>query len=273
MADPLLETVLKDQCRQLHLPSVSARSMSLEQEAVRTGLRHSQYLSSLLEQELEDRAQRRAQRRIVEARFPQLKRLSDFRFEDAPVISATQIAQLAEGSYIERAENVLLIGDSGTGKSMLATGLGVAACEQGRSVRFTTVAALVNELLEARDERELSRLVGRWARVDLMVADELGYVSLPASGAELLFQVLAQRSETGSIIVTSNLPFSEWTSVFPDPRLCKAAVERLTFRSHIVQTGTESFRFKRSLARSQANRQQTPGEDNSVTKPGPQSDA
>jgi DNA replication protein DnaC len=268
MADTILETVLKDQCRQLHLPSVSARCMSLEQEAVRAGQRHSQYLSSLLEQELEDRGQRRAQRRIVEARFPQVKRLSDFRFEDAPTISATQIAQLAEGTYIERAENVLLIGDSGTGKSMIATGLGVAACEQGRSVRFTTVAALVNELMEARDERELSRVVGRWARVDLMVADELGYVSLPPTGAELLFQVLAQRSETASIIVTSNLPFSEWTSVFPDPRLCKAAVERLTFRSHIIQTGTESFRFKRSLARSQASREPSV-EGPPVTKPGP----
>jgi DNA replication protein DnaC len=125
----------------------------------------------------------------------------------------------------------------------------VAACEQGRSVRFTTVAALVNELMEARDERELSRVVGRWSRVDLVICDELGYVSVPASGAELLFQVLAQRSERGSVIVTTNLPFSEWTAVFSDPRLCKAAVERLTFRSHIVQTGTDSYRFKRSLAR------------------------
>jgi DNA replication protein DnaC len=239
--------------------------MSMEQEAVRTGQRHCQYLSSLLEQELQDRGQRRAQRRVIEAHFPQVKRLSDFQFEEATAISASQIAQLAEGSYIERAENVILIGDSGTGKTMIATGLGVAACEQGLSVRFTTVAALVNELPEARDERELSRVVGRWARVDLMVADELGYVSLPASGAELLFQVLAQRSETGSIIVTSNLPFSEWTSVFPDPRLCKAAIERLTFRSHIIQTGTESYRFKRSLARSQAARQPAP-----VTEPGTQ---
>jgi DNA replication protein DnaC len=272
MDGPTLEAMLKAQCRRLHLPSVSARCMSLEQEAVRAGQRHSQYLSGLLEQELEDRAQRRAQRRVGEAHFPQLKRLSDFRFEEAPIISPSQIAQLAEGTYIERAENVLLIGDSGTGKSMLATGLGVAACEQGRSVRFTTVAALVNELMEARDERELSRLVGRWARVDLMIADELGYVSLPVTGAELLFQILAQRSEAASIIVTSNLPFSEWTSVFPDPRLCKAAVERLTFRSHIIQTGTESYRFKRSLARSQANRQPSALEL-PVTEPGPNTDA
>ena len=119
----------------------------------------------------------------------------------------------------------------------------------GRSVRFTTIAALVNELLEARDESSLSRVVGRWARVDVMIADELGYVTLPPHGAELLFQVLAQRAETRSVIVTTNLPFSEWTSVFPDPRLCKAVVERLTYRSHIVETGKESYRFKRSLAR------------------------
>ena len=167
----------------------------------------------------------------------------------APSTSPTGILQLAEGHYIDRAENVLLVGDSGTGKTALAIGLGIAACEQGRSVRFTTVAALVNELLEARDERVLSRAVGRWGRVDLLIADELGYVSLPPAGAELLFQVLAQRAETRSVAVTSSLPFSEWTTVFSDPRLCKAVIERLTHRSHIVETGTESYRFTSSLAR------------------------
>jgi DNA replication protein DnaC len=178
-----------------------------------------------------------------------VKRLSDLQFAQAPVVPAALIAQLAEGSYIERAENVLLVGDSGTGKTMIAIGLGVAACEQGKSVRFTTVAALVNELLEARDERTLSRAVGRWSRYDLVVCDELGYVTLPPTGAELLFQVLAQRAEAGSVVVTTNLPFSEWTTVFSDPRLCKAVVERLTYRSHIVETGTDSYRFKRSLVR------------------------
>jgi DNA replication protein DnaC len=150
-----------------------------------------------------------------------VKRLSDFHFEKAPMIPAALIAQLAKGHYIDEAENVLLVGDSGTGKPALAIGLGIAACEQGRSVRITTVAALVNELLEARDERMLSRAVGRWGRVGLLIAGELGYVSLPPSEAELLFQVLAQRSETGSVVVTSNLPFSEWTTVFSDPRLCR----------------------------------------------------
>jgi DNA replication protein DnaC len=242
-------TLIAAQCRQLHLPSVGARWQSMEKEAVRGRLSHSAYLAGLLEQELEDRAQRRAQRRIAEARFPAVKRLSDFKFAQAPVIPVALIAQLAEGSYIDRAENILLVGDSGTGKTMLAIGLGVAACEQGRSARFTTVAALVNELLEARDERTLSRAVGRWSRYQLLVLDELGYVTLPPTGAELLFQVIAQRAEAGSVALTSNLPFSEWTTVFSDPRLCKAVIERLTYRSHIIETGTESYRFKRSLAR------------------------
>jgi DNA replication protein DnaC len=247
--------VVKAQCRQLRLPTVGTRCATLEQEAMRSSQGHLAYLSGLLELELEDRAQRRAQRRIAEAHFPQVKRLSEFRFDEAPTVPANLIAQLARGEYIDRAECVLLVGDSGTGKTMLATGLGVSACEQGRAVRFTTVAALVNELMEARDERELSRAVGRWSRVDLLVADELGYVTLPPTGAELLFQVLAQRSERGSIIVTSNLPFSEWTGVFGDARLTKAAVERLTYRAHIVETGNESYRFKRSLARAQLARE------------------
>lgn len=249
-----IENVVRAQCRQLRLPSVAARFMSMEQEATRSRLSHSAYLSSLLEQELEDRAQRRAQRRITEAHFPLVKRLGDFRFDDAPAIGAAQIAKLAEGSYIDQSENILFIGDGGTGKTMLATALGVAACEQGRSVRFTTVAALVNELLEANDERTLSRVVARWARVDVMVCDELGFVTLPPSGAELLFQVIAQRAERGSVIVTSNLPFSEWTSVFSEPRLCKAVVERLTYRSHIIETGSDSYRFRRSLARAKSRR-------------------
>ena len=249
IATDITEDVLRAQCRQLHLPTVGARCMSTEQEAIRNRVGHSGYLRALLEQELEDRAQRRAQRRIAEARFPALKRLADFSFTDAPTIAAPQLATLAEGGYIGRAENVLLIGDSGTGKTMLATGLGMAACEQGCAVRFTTVAALVNELMEARDEHVLSRVVARYARLDVLIADELGYVSLPVTGAELLFQVLAQRAEAGSVIITTNLPFSEWISVFPDARLCKAVVERLTYRSHIIETGADSYRFKQSMRR------------------------
>lgn len=251
------EALIKEQCRHLRLPSIGARCMTLEQEAIRSHQGHSAYLSALLEQEMEDRAQRRAQRRISEAHFPHLKTLSDFLFDANAAVSASTLALLAEGGYIDGAENVLLVGDTGTGKTMLATALGMAACQQGRSVRFTTVAALANELLEARDQFALSRAVARWARVDLMIADDLGYLTLPPAGAELLFQVFAQRAEIGSMIVTTNLPFSEWHTVFSDPRLCKAVVERLTYRAHIVETGVDSFRFTNSLARSRGARAET----------------
>lgn len=144
---------------------------------------------------------------------------------------------------------MILIGDSGTGKTHLATALGIVACHQGRRVRFATVAALVNELQEAQDEHQLSRVVRRYAGIELLVLDELGYVQTAASGAERLFQVLAERNEAASIIVTTNLPFGEWTRVFADPRLCRAVVDRLTFGAHIIETGTESWRLRQSLRR------------------------
>lgn len=197
--------------------------------------------------ELDDRSQRRAERRLQEARFPHRKRLEDFKFEQAPAVSAAQLHQLAKGEYIARAENLILIGDSGTGKTHLATGLGIAACYQGRRVRFISVAALVTELQEAQEARQLVRTVRRYAGIELLVLDELGYVRASEAGAELLFQVLAERNESASIIVTTNLPFGEWTRIFTDARLCKAVVDRLTFGAHIIETGTESWRLRRTL--------------------------
>ena len=132
---------------------------------------------------------------------------------------------------------------------MLATALAVCACQQGRRVRFTTLAGLANELQEAQSRRELARVVGRYARTELSSVDELGYLALPDGAAELVFQVLSERHERGSLIVTTNLPFGEWTKVFPDPRLAKAVVDRLTHRAHIIDTGTESWRFRHGLAR------------------------
>ena len=161
---------------------------------------------------------------------------------------AARIADLAAGGYIARAEPVLLIGEAGTGKTHLASGLCVAACEQCRRVRFTTATALVNELVEARASNALSRALGRWERIELIGIDELGYVPLAEIGAELLFQVIADRAERAAVIVTTNLPFSEWGQVFPNPRLCQALVDRLTDRAHIIETGSESFRFRRTLA-------------------------
>ena len=165
-------------------------------------------------------------RRLIDARFPLVKRLEDFRFADNPKVPQATIAALAEGSWIDDREVVILIGESGTGKTMLATALAVCACQQGRRVRFTTLAGLATELQEADSRRELARVVGRYARTELVVLDELGYLTLPEGAAELVFQVISERNERGSLIVTTNLPFGEWTKVFPDPRLAKAVVDR-----------------------------------------------
>jgi len=176
-----------------------------------------------------------------------VKTLEEFDFGKAPQIPAAKIRELAQGGYIERSEPIVLIGDCGTGKSHLATGLCLAACQQKRRVRFVTAAALVNELIEAKQNGQVKRLMMRWMRYDLIALDEVGYVPLADVGAEFLFQVISDRAERAALIVTTNLPFSEWTSVFPNPRLCKALLDRITDRAHIIETGTESFRFKRTM--------------------------
>jgi DNA replication protein DnaC len=156
------------------------------------------------------------------------------------------VTALAAGAWIEAGEPVVLLGDSGTGKTHMLIGLGIAACERGLRVRYATAAALVNELVEAEDERELSKAVGRYGRLDLLCLDELGYLHLDRRGAELLFQVLTERDERASIAVASNAPFSEWGQTFTDPRLAGAVVDRLTFRAHILETGAASYRLRTS---------------------------
>ncbi len=247
--DHALEASVGAACKELHLPTVGGRAVSLASEASRANHGHLAYLSSLLEAELEDRADRRRHRRIGEARFPRLKRLEDFNFEEAPQIPAATIRELSTCSFIDRAETAIFLGEPGTGKSHLAIALGIEACMASRRVRFATTAGLVNELVEARDDRVLSKVVARYARVELLILDELAYVPLAQPEAELLFQVLDERSERSALLVTTNLPFGEWTKVFPEPRLCKAVVDRLTFNAHIVETGTESWRFKKTLER------------------------
>jgi len=150
-------------------------------------------------------------------------------------------------AYIERAEPIILIGDCGTGKTHLLTGLCVAACRQKRRVRFATAAALVNELVEAKQQLQLRRVLARWERYDLIAIDEVGYVPMADLGAEFLFQVIAERAEKATVILTTNLPFSEWTQVIPNARLCKALLDRITDRAHIIETGADSFRFRRTV--------------------------
>jgi DNA replication protein DnaC len=165
------------------------------------------------------------------------------------------IRKLAEGGYLDRSEPIILLGETGTGKTHLATGLAVAACRQRRRVRFITAAALINELVEAKDQNQLNRITNRWTRYELIVIDEMGYVGIPESAVELLFQVISGRAERAAVIVTTNLPFSEWTTMFPNARLCKAMLDRLTDQAHIIETGNESYRFRRTLAKKKGGRQ------------------
>jgi DNA replication protein DnaC len=231
--------------RELKLPTVRADAARLAEIAVRERQTHLAYLAEILSAEIDDRTGRRRTRRIAEAKFPQIKRLADFNPDAIPGIAAA-LATLAAGAWIDAGEPVVLLGDSGSGKTHLFIGLGLAACEQGRRVRYATTAALVNELAEAADQRQLSRVVGRYGRLDLLCLDELGYVQLDPRGAELLFQIITEREERASIAIGTNLPCSQWGTVFPDPRLVAAIVDRITFNAHIIQTGTQSYRLATS---------------------------
>lgn len=243
----LEQAAVQQQCRSLRLPAVADQCAPLADVATKQRQTYLRYLEALLAAELEERERNTISRRIKDARLPRMKTLDDFDFSKAPQVAATKIHELAQGSYIERAEPIILIGDCGTGKTHLLTGLCVAACRQKRRVRFATAAALVNELVEAKQQLQLRRVLARWERYDLIAIDEVGYVPMADLGAEFLFQVIAERAEKAAVILTTNLPFSEWTQVIPNARLCKALLDRITDRAHIIETGADSYRFRRTV--------------------------
>jgi DNA replication protein DnaC len=244
-----MESLVLALCRTLKLPTVGRNAAREAEEALRQGTDPLAYLLRLLELEIEERDGRRAARRLKEAGIPLMKTLEGFDFRRVPEVPEALVRKLAEGDYVGRAETVIFLGEPGTGKTHLATALAVAAARQGRPVRFVTAARLVNELVEAKDARELSRTVARYARVEVLVIDELGYLPMSKAEADLLFQVLSERNERSALILTTNLPFSEWTSVFADPRLCRAVIDRITHRSHIIDTGAKSVRLEEALRR------------------------
>jgi DNA replication protein DnaC len=215
----------------------------------RGALDHTGYLLRLCELELIERERRLVERRIRQARFPATKSLDSFDFAALPSLNKLLVLELARCAYIERRENVIALGPSGTGKTHIALGLGLAACQKGVSVGFTTAAALVHELLEARDERRLLRLQRQLETYQLLIIDELGYVPLSTTGAELLFEVFSRRYERGAVIITGNLPFDEWTSVFGAERLTGALLDRLTHHVHILELNGESYRLRQSKRR------------------------
>ena len=245
----IAESIVREQCKLLKLPTVAAQFEQMSADAARQGQTHTRYLEALFAAELDEREQRAIERRVRDARFPRFKTLEEFDFAKSEHVSAQRLGELSGGGYIDRREPVVLIGDCGTGKTHLATGLCVAAARQKRKVRFTTATALINEMVEAQHRQVLGRALQRWASFDVIAIDEVGYIPFAEIGAELLYQVISDRAEKAALIVTTNLPFSEWTQVFPNPRLCKAVLDRVTDRAHIIETGTESFRFKRTMSR------------------------
>ena len=207
------------------------------------------FLLRLAEIELLERERKGTERRIKAARFPSPKSLDDFDFLAAPSANKKQILELARCEWIDQRENVIMLGNPGVGKTHLTVALGLAACRRGYHVRFFTAAALVNELVEARNEKRLLKLQAKLAKLHLLIVDELGYVPFSKTGAELLFEIFSQRYERGSMIVTSNLAFEEWTSVFDSERLTGALLDRLTHRVHILPIKEQSYRLAQSKAR------------------------
>jgi len=247
--DGLLARHLKS----LKLPTFLAQYERLAHQCAAEGLDPSGYLLRLAEAELMERERRLVERRVKQARFPAVKNLDSFDFAAVPSLDKNVVLELARCEYVARQENVIAIGDFGTGKTHIATALGLAACQKGLSVGFATAAALMQELVEARDERRLHRLQRRLEGYKLLIIDDLAFVPHSTAGAELLFDVVSQRYERGSTIITSDLPFDEWINVFGPARLTGAALDRLTHHVHILYMQGESYRHKRG------NQPQRPG--------------
>jgi DNA replication protein DnaC len=236
--------LLKHHLEKLRLPTIRREWEGAAASCATDGRGYGDFLLQLTERELIEREQRAAQRRIKSAKFPVLKTFETFDFTAQSSINETLIRQLAGGEYLEARENVLMIGNSGTGKTHLATSLGFAACAQGKRVRFWSASALVTHMLEMREQRDLKRFFVQIEKHDLIILDELGYVPFSKAGAELLFEIVSRAYERLSLIVTTNLPFEQWTEVMGSERLTGALLDRLTHRVHIIEANGESYRLK-----------------------------
>jgi len=245
----LLETHLK----KLKLPNILKQYRKLATQAAEGNLTHEQFLHLLIEQEVHLREQNALKQRIRQAHFPSEKTLSDFDFTAITKLNKPLILKLAQGDYLDKARNIVLLGNSGTGKTHLATALGMEACRQGKRVAFYTAADLVTLLLETNAQYQLSRLEARLKKLDLLIVDELGYLALDESGAKLLFSVFAGRYERKSLIVTTNLPFDQWNTIFKDTAMTAALVDRITHHCHLIEMNGESYRFQQCLKNREAS--------------------
>jgi DNA replication protein DnaC len=257
MAEHKSTVLLTHHLKQLQLPTFLREYAAVAAACGRENQPFETFLLRLCERELIDRQQRATERRIKAAKFPTLKTIESFGFDAQPSINEALVRELLRGEFIDRRENVLLIGNSGTGKTHLATALGLAACHEGRKVRFFGVTSLVTQLLEAREDRKLERMLNQLSRQALLILDELGYVPFTKTGAELLFEVVSRAYERQSLIVTTNLPFEQWAEVCGSERLTGAMLDRLTHRVHIVEANGQSYRLRDSQRRMKRRRKAT----------------
>lgn len=240
------QVLLEHYLKQLRLPTILREYAKLAEQCAQEGVDFQRFLLRLVELEMTERERRSTERRIQAAKFPVTKSLDTFDFLVLPSLNKKLVLELARGEWIERRDNVLALGNSGTGKTHIALALGLAACQQGFRVRFTTAAALVHELIEARDEKRLLRFQKNLIRQELLIVDELGFVPLSKTGAEMLFEIFSQRYERAATLVTSNLPFAEWTEILGSERLTGALLDRLTHHIHILEMNGDSFRLTTS---------------------------
>ena len=243
--------MLRQNLKQLRLPTIAAEHEKLAREAATQDQSYGQYLLQLTELEVAARSSNALRARIAQAQFPVIKELDGFDFTAVPSLNKRQVLELTQPAWLEAKENACFIGSAGTGKTHLATAIGLAVCRLGKRVRFHTAAQLVNQLEEAQKQYQLERLLTKLEKVDLLVIDELGYLSFSRAGAELLFQVIAERYERSSTLVTTNLPFGEWAQIFQGERMTAALLDRLTHRCHILEMNATSYRFKESTQRKQ----------------------
>lgn len=239
--------LLANYLKRLRLPTIAKSYERLADEAASNKAGYQDYLCCLLELEVQARDESTKKERISQAKFPGLKMLDTFQFEEVPALNKKLVLKLFTGQYLQAGENVVFIGGQGTGKTHLATALGMQACNDGKRVRFFTVADLVHQLIEARDEKELLRYQQQLSKCDLLILDELGRIECNQDGANLLFQVIGARYERNSTIITSNLEFGAWSSVFVTQNLTSAVLDRLIHRCHVLEVNGESYRFKESL--------------------------
>lgn len=233
--------------KQLRLPTM-AKYEPIIRRAGEEGMGYEDFLCELLANEVATRQENQLKRRIKAAGFPLMKSLDEFDFKVLEHVEEALIWQLATGDFVAKRENVIMIGNPGTGKTHLAIGLGTRICKAGYKVRFYTAAQLANELAEAQEYHRLSKIEKQLAKIDLLILDELSYLSFNKHHSELLFQVLSERSERASVMVTTNLEFSRWVEFFQDTMLTAALVDRLTFRAHILNMNGTSYRFKQQAA-------------------------